>query len=226
MKQINGIDWMNSRKLIRPILLITGYSLAAAYGLVAQTQPAKTGEPKAAEIQTPAAQKYFTDVELVNQDGGKMRLYSDLLKGHTVVIIPFFATCTNVCPPMNATLRKVQQSLGGRVGKDVYLISLTVDPVNDTPARLKEYAARFHAESGWYFVTGTPENVNVALQKLGMYVPDKNDHNTIMIIGNEPTGLWKKAYALSRASDLVAIIEGVADDGKPAERNGSTPGGP
>ena len=155
-----------------------------------------------------------------------MRFYSDLLKGHTVVIIPFFATCTNVCPPMNATMRKIQQALGARVGNEVHLISITVDPVNDTPERLKEYAARFHAEPGWHFVTGKPENVNIALQKLGMYVADKNDHSTIMIIGNEPTGLWKKAYALSRASDLVTIIESVAGDGKPASRNESTPGIP
>ncbi|HEX3280990.1 MAG TPA: SCO family protein [Pyrinomonadaceae bacterium] len=209
------------RKLITFVLITIAFALLGCDRLQAQT-PVTASPP---ETQT-AASKYFTDVELVDQNGTARRFYSDLIKGHTVVIIPFFATCTNVCPPMNATMRKVQQALGSRVGKDVVLISLTVDPVNDTPLRLKEYAARFHAEPGWYFVSGNPENVNIALQKLGMKVADKNDHNTIMIIGNEPTGLWKKAYALSRASDLTAIIEGVADDGKPAARNESAPGVP
>ena len=213
------------RKLISLFFLTIGFALLGCESLKAQAQPAKTSQAKPAETQTPAL-KYFTDVELINQDGAKLRFYSDLLKGHTVVIIPFFATCTNVCPPMNATMRKIQQALGSRVGKEIYLISITVDPVNDTPERLKEYAAKFHAEPGWYFVTGKPENVNLALQKLGQYVPDKNDHSTIMIIGNEATGLWKKAFALSPASALVTIIEGVANDGKPAARNESTPGGP
>jgi len=61
------------------------------------------------------------------------------------------------------------------------------------------------------------------LEKLGQYVADKNDHSTIMTIGNEATGLWKKAFALSPASSLVTIIESVANDGKPASRNESSP---
>ena len=210
------------RKLISLFFLTIGFALLGCESLKAQAQPAKTSQAKPAETQTPAL-KYFTDVELINQDGAKLRFYSDLLKGHTVVIIPFFATCTNVCPPMNATMRKIQQALGSRVGKEIYLISITVDPVNDTPERLKEYAAKFHAEPGWYFVTGKPENVNLALEKLGQYVPDKNDHSTVMIIGNEATGLWKKAFALSPASALVTIIESVANDGKPASRTESSP---
>ena len=203
------------------VLFIIAYAWLGCANLEAQTQPADTVDPKA-ETQTTGA-KYFTDVELMDQDGTRVRFYSDLLKGRTVVIIPFFATCPNVCPPMNAIMRKIQEALGARVGKDIFLISLTVDPVNDTPARLKEYAARFHAAPGWYFISGNPENVNFALRKLGLYVPDKNDHSVLMIIGNETTGLWKKAYALSRPSDLTAAIESVADDGKPALRNNSTP---
>lgn len=188
-------------------------------GLQAQTKSSETPQPKvqnsvrvASQAESSGAQKYFTDVELVNQDGGKMRFYSDLLKGRTVVIISFFTTCTGVCPPMNATMGRIQKDLGDRVGKEVYLISITVDPVTDTPARLKEYAAKFHAKPGWYFVTGTQENVNFALNKLGQNVADKNDHKTIMIIGNEATGLWKKAFALAQAEELIKIVEGVAND--------------
>ncbi len=141
-----------------------------------------------------------------------MRFYSDLLKRRTVVIIPFFTTCTGVCPPMNRNMAKIQEALGDRLGKQVYLISITVDPVTDTPARLKEYAAKFHARPGWYFITGNPENLNFALKKLGQYVADKNDHTSIMIVGNEATGLWKKAFALAQAEELIKIVDGVADD--------------
>jgi protein SCO1/2 len=159
-----------------------------------------------------AAQKYFGDTELLDQDGNKFRFYSDLLKGHTVVINVFFSTCTSVCPPMTRTLARVQQLLGDRVGRDIVMLSISVDPTTDTPERLKQYATRFHAAPGWHFLTGTSENVTAALKKLGQYVSDKNDHSTVLFIGNEPTGLWKKAYALSKPEELAKIVEAVSTD--------------
>src|SRR5688500_11101361 len=101
-------------------------------------QPPKTEEPT-------AAAKYFSDVELLTQDGRKVKFYSDVLKGKTVVVNAFFTTCTSVCPPMNRNFEKIQEALGARVGRDVFLVSLTVDPEVDTPTRLKEYAKKFNA---------------------------------------------------------------------------------
>jgi protein SCO1/2 len=159
-----------------------------------------------------AAQKYFTDVELVNQDGERVRFYSDLLKNRVVVINTFFTTCTSACPPLNRNLEKVQEAFKDRIGKDLFIISISVDPETDTPARLKEYAAKFHAVPGRLFITGKKENVDFALHKLGQYVEDKNEHSTIVIIGNERTGLWKKAFGLAQADELVAIVRSVLDD--------------
>ena len=102
--------------------------------------------------------------------------------------------------------------LGDRVGKDIYLISISVDPVTDTPERLKAYGVKFKAKTGWYLLGGKKENVDWTLYKLGMFVENKNDHSTVMVIGNETTGLWKKAFALARPSELVTIIQSVADD--------------
>jgi protein SCO1/2 len=201
------------------MFLATACVLLFGEGLQTQTKSSETPHPQGqnsvpvrAQAEPASAQKYFTEVELVNQDGAKMRFYSDLLKGRTVVMIPFFTTCTGSCPPMNRNMAKIQEALGDRLGKQVYLISITVDPVTDTPARLKEYAEKFHAKPGWYFLTGTPENVNFALNKIGQYVADKNDHTSIMIIGNEATGLWKKAFALASAEELIKIVDGVAKD--------------
>src|SRR5712691_10326550 len=112
--------------------------------------------------QTPA-HKYFTDVVLINQNGEKMRFYSDLLQGKVVIINSFFATCQGSCLPMNRNLEKVQEALGDHIGKDVFIISISVDPAVDTPASLKEYATKLNAKPGWYFVTGDPENVGLAL---------------------------------------------------------------
>lgn len=159
-----------------------------------------------------AAEKYFSDVELVNQDGQKLHFYSDVLKNKIIVINTFFTTCTNVCPAMNRSFEKIQEALGDRLGKDAFLVSITVDPETDTPARLKEYGNRFHARPGWMFLTGKKENVDWALYKLGQYVETKNDHTSIFIIGNEPKGLWKKAFGLAKADELMRIVEDVIND--------------
>ncbi|MGI8835640.1 MAG: hypothetical protein ACR2H4_03260 [Pyrinomonadaceae bacterium] len=72
-----------------------------------------------------------------------------------------------------------------------------------------------HAPDGWLFLTGSKTNVDFVLHKLGQYVADKNDHTTVMIIGNERTGLWKKAFGLARAEEVAKVVESVIND-KPA----------
>jgi len=193
----------------------------ATHNCRAQVQQAKPPAPppphdhsqmaKTSAAASPA-ENYFTDVELINQDGKKVRFYSDVLKGKTVVINAFFTTCTSVCPPMNRNMEKIQEALGNRAGRDVFLVSMTVDPEVDTPARLKEYAKKYHAGPGWVFLTGKKENLDWALYKLGQYVEDKNDHQTILIIGNEATGLWKKAFGMANVAELIQVVESVVND--------------
>lgn len=163
------------------------------------------------------AQKYFSDVKLVDQDGRTHRFYTDMLKSKTVIVNAFFTSCTSVCPPMNRNLELVQQALGDRLGRDVFIVSISVDPLTDTPPRLKAYAQRFHAKPGWTFLTGEKQNVDWALYKLGQYVESRDDHTTIIIIGNEATGLWKKAFGLAKADELIRLVNEVANDkGAPA----------
>src|SRR5690349_12301364 len=156
-------------KLILFIVLLAGAVLGQ--------EPANTQKPKPPEPASltkaddgpatkSAAEKYFSDVELIDQDGQKVRFYSDVLKNKIVAINTFFTTCTNICPPMNRNFEKIQEALGDRLGKDAFLISITVDPQTDTPPRLKEYSRRFHARPGWLFLTGKKENVDWALYKL------------------------------------------------------------
>ncbi len=188
-----------------------------AYGLAA---PAKLLElldrlaaPAAAAASTgPAAGNYFGEIPLVNQEGQTMRLYSDLIQGKTVVIDFMFTSCTGACPVMSNNFAKIQDWLGDRLGKDVHLISVSVDPVNDTPAKLKEYAARYKARPGWYFLTGTKENIDAALRKLGNYVETPEAHQNLFIIGNERSGLWKKAFGLAQPDALIPVVKSVLED--------------
>ena len=206
---------MTKRFLFAAALCLSLASAAAAQ----QQAPKPPADPHAGhgahadKSHTPtAAENYFTDVELVNQDGEKVRFYSDVLKGKTVVVNAFFTTCTSVCPPMNRSMEKIQEAFGDRVGRDVFLVSITVDPATDTPARLKEYAAKYNAGKGWTFLTGKKENLDWALYKLGQYVEQKESHKSVVIIGNEATGLWKKANGLAPADELIKVAESVVND--------------
>lgn len=223
---------VNVRTLIRPFIIcvITAASLNfSSSRIAAQSESPREGGPAPGvssvpqDSQTPAqsssstaeksgAEKYFTDVLLTNQNGEKMRLYSDLLKGKVVIINSFFATCPGSCLPMTRNLQKIQAALGDRVGKDVFIISISVDPSVDTPASLKDYAKKVAAGPGWYFLSGDKASVDFALRKLGQYVDNKEQHTNIFIIGNERTGLWKKAFGLAKSEELVKVVESVLND--------------
>ena len=165
------------------------------------------------ESATSPARQYFTDVTLVNQDGERLRLYSDLLKGKVVVINAFYTTCTGVCPPLNRNMLEIQKTLGDRLGQAVHLISITVDPGTDTTPRLKEYAKRYQAKPGWHFVTGKKEDVDLALYKLGYLSETKEVHSNVILMGNDRTGLWKKTFGLANVKDLLEVFESVLNDG-------------
>jgi protein SCO1/2 len=165
----------------------------------------------------PRGQSYFTDVPLVNQYGETMRLYSDVLRGKVVVIHVFFCKCNNTCPLMLATYQKLQDHLGDRLGRDVHLVSLTVDPENDGWQALGDQAARLKVHRGWYFLTGTRENVSFALRKLGQAVDRREEHSNLFIVGNERTGLWKKVQGLAPAEQIFEIVDGVIADQGPVK---------
>lgn len=227
------------RQLFRLLTLTIVALVCTALNVAAQTTGTKpaappTTQPKAQQPAAPpaaakpnapaadmraTAQKYFTDVELINQNGEKMRLYSDVLKDRVVVINAFFATCQGSCLPMNRNLEKVQAAFKERMGKDLYIISISVDPTVDTPALLKDYAKKVNATPGRLFLTGDKANVDLALRKLGQYVEQREQHTNIFIIGNERTGLWKKAFGLAQPEELVKIVESVLNDA-PATTSG------
>ena len=159
-----------------------------------------------------AGDPYLAKLSLVDQNGRRVDLYDDLIKNHTVVLNSFFASCTGSCPVMARTFLHLQNKLGDRVGTDVILVSITVDPENDTPEKLKAYAEKIGAKRGWYFLTGSREEVDAALAKLGQYAEQREMHKNIIIAGNDRTGLWKKALAIAPSEEIWKVVESVAND--------------
>jgi protein SCO1 len=159
---------------------------------------------------------YLANLPLVDQHGKTVDLYPDLVKGHTIVLHSFFARCEGSCPVMMATLQGLQKRLGDELGKTVHIVSITVDPAHDTPEVLAAYAKRVQAGPGWHFLSGTPEQVNLALRRIGQYADAPENHMNLMIVGNDSTGDWRKLHALAPARDLLeeilAVVDGKADD--------------
>jgi len=207
-------NWTRAYGLAPPAKLMNIIETVSAKAQPDEAEPDQhqAHQPAQPQQEPSPAQKYFSDVELINQHGEKLRFYSDLLKGKVVVINSFFSTCTSICPPMNRSFAKIQEALGDRLGKDVHLISLTVDPETDTPSRLKEYAEKLGAKPGWHLLTGKKENIDLALSKVGHYVAVKDDHTSIVIIGNEPKGVWTKAFGLAKAEQLIKLVEDILNE--------------
>jgi protein SCO1 len=194
------------------LLLVGTWSAVAHHDASAGRQEEQPSQLQPSQVVLSPAHRYFTDVVLVNQYGERMRLYSDLLKGKIVLINSFFTSCEGSCPVVIGNIARIQDWLGDRLGRDVHLISVSVDPVTDTPAKLKAYAEQLKAKPGWYLLTGEKQNVEWALYKLGHYVTASEDHRNIIIIGNEPTGLWKKAFGLAPLQDIIQLLDGVLQE--------------
>ncbi len=114
------------------------------------------------------------------------------------------------------TLTKMQAHFEEQMGKQLYFISISIDPEVDTSPKLKAYSRKVHAGPGWQLITGDKRNVDFALMKIGHYVDDIATHNNTLIIGNETTGLWKKAFAHAKPEALAEVISSVLyDTGEP-----------
>jgi cytochrome oxidase Cu insertion factor (SCO1/SenC/PrrC family) len=146
------------------------------------------------------------DVEVLDQEGNELHFYRDLIKDKTVAINFIFTNCTTICPPLAATFARVQKELGDKVGKDVHFISISVDPLTDTPERLKAWGAKFKAGPGWTFVTGEKEEMDKLLNALGAAVSKREDHTPAMIIGNDAKGVWTRTYGLAKTGQIVGLI--------------------
>jgi protein SCO1 len=155
-----------------------------------QTATAETPKVQAPNS-SPWGANYFPNVSLVTQDGRTVRFYDDLLKDKKVLIDFIYTRCTSICPLQTAKMAQVQKLLGPRIGRDIFIYSISLDPHYDTPERLKAYAEKFHAGPGWLFLTGTREDIDVVRYKLGER-SDKEQHGNTVRVADIARGQWMR----------------------------------
>jgi protein SCO1/2 len=153
---------------------------------------------------------YFPNVPLTTQDGATVHFYDDLLKGKSVAINVMYTSCKDECPLETARLAQLQRLLGERMGKDIFLYSITIDPKRDTPKVLKAYAEKYGVGQGWLFLTGKEEDIKLATKKLGLSrrndSASKDGHTASLMVGNEPAGLWMRNSAVDNPQFLATTI--------------------
>jgi len=155
-------------------------------------------------------EKYtIPDVVLVNQDGKKVRLQS-LLKGDTPVVVDFiYGTCTTICPVLSAGFINLQSKLA-LSGTNVRLVSITIDPENDTPKVMKEYLKRYRAKPGWDFLTGSRADIDATMKGFNAYIPDKMTHYPLNLIRNPRDGSWVRLFGIMSSREFMDEYKGVA----------------
>jgi protein SCO1/2 len=162
------------------------------------------------------AASYFPNAVLQTHEGRKVRFYDDVLKGKLVVINMMYTVCTGICPANTASMKAVQQALGPRVGRDIFMYSLSLRPEFDSPQALRDYVNQYEIGPGWTFLTGGQEDMEVIRRKLGFYDSDPtkdadiSNHTGVVRVGNVPAERWCMVPAQSSTRQIVSTILGAA----------------
>ncbi len=147
-------------------------------------------------------------VALVREDGQTVSLPEELDDGRPVVLNFVFTTCTSICPLMSQVFSQLQDRLGGERDR-VHMVSISIDPEQDTPPRLAEYARRFHAGPQWRFYTGTVQASVAAQRAFGVYRGDKMDHTPTTFLRAAPGQPWVRLDGFGSADELARELREV-----------------
>lgn len=214
---------MKSMRKSAQVLLLGAALLAAGLpARVAAQKPADSQESTSAAAPTPKwrtrtprerfAERNLPNIELTTHEGKKVRFYDDLVKDKIVILNFMYVRCDGICPITTAHLLRVQKLLGDRVGKDIFIYSITLKPEEDTPQVLARYAKAHKVRPGWTFLTGTPENIEALRRTMGFIDldpardADRTNHIGMLRFGNEPETRWAGCPAKVRPTGIVKLL--------------------
>jgi protein SCO1 len=182
-----------------------GAAVSSFSGNRRATGIAATGE----DVRALARDKRLPNVELITQDGQKVRFYDDVVKDRKAVISVMYTICDNICTPATRNLMDARALLAD-AGRDVHFVSLSLTPLSDTPAELRAYKAQFGIDDRWTFLTGTPENVERVQRALGFLTDDEGDdllsHAGSAVLVDEPRVRWGHANTLIPGRSIARMI--------------------
>jgi protein SCO1/2 len=178
------------------------------------------GQTGAAEM--PWKDGYVPNAPVIAQDGRSLLFYDDVLKGKISIISFIYTSCRDICPVVTARLSQLEEKLGDAVGRDYFFVSISIDPANDTPAKLSEYGKAFGVGSSWLFLTGKPKDIDLIRHRLGERSRALTEHRNEVLLFNGTTGEWERNSAFGDigvlASAVRAMDPGRRNEVRPIER--------
>lgn len=172
-------------------------------------QPFKASNKSSRQL---VAERNFPNVTLTTHEGRKVKFYDDLVKDKIVIFNFMYAKCEGICPGVTMNLGRVKKLLGPRIGRDIFMYSITLKPEQDTPMVLAHYAHMHHAGPGWTFLTGKPSDIERLRRAQGFTNPDpvldadSSQHIGMIRFGNEPMQWWAGCPGLANAKFIVKEI--------------------
>lgn len=187
------------------------------YGMAALTGAAIGGAVEKARAAS--AGGVIPNVEVLDQDGTSFRFYDDLVRNRAILVNFFFTSCAETCPLVTQNLREVQDLLGERMGRDVFMYSISLQPELETPAILASYAAPWDVRPGWRFLTGRAEDIERLRKAMGFASSDpawdrvKDNHTGMVRYGNDRLDRWAGTAGLGRPAWIAKAVTALADMG-------------
>ncbi len=189
---------MNVRTRLIPLFLLAA---------ILVPPPWAPGTIEAASDYKRSLERYtLPEVTLVNQEGKKVRLLELVNSGKPVVVDFIYGTCTTICPVLSAGFVNFQNKLGADSTK-AQLISISIDPDNDTPAVMKKYLKNYRAKPGWDFLSGSRKDIDKVMNAFDAYVSNKMSHYPIMFMRAPGSDQWVRIYGLIGTADFVKEYE-------------------
>lgn len=142
------------------------------------------------------------DVTLINQEGAKVQLKKLLLADQPVLVDFVYTTCTTICPILSANFTNFQRQPAAKAGA-YHLVSISIDPENDTPKAMKAYLQRYYAKPGWDFLTGSRDDIDRVLVALDAKTQSKMDHLPLILIKSPSEDRWLRIYGLLGTAELI-----------------------
>jgi protein SCO1/2 len=166
--------------------------------------------PKPGRIEMPLMSMEIPDTLLLDQNGKQVRLYSDLIKDKVVMVHFFFTRCSYVCPMQGRSLMKLKSRLGDRLGRDIFIISISRDPLYDTPEQLSKWGKLYGVGPGWTLSTGDLPVIKKLLWDFTGEEIGEGSHESQVYIGNDRTGVWTSTDGLLLTDEIVKVIDDVS----------------
>jgi len=192
-------------------LVAVAVSGLLAQGAVGRVHAHEGPHPRAsaapAEVGRAPANLRLVEAPLLDRQGRRWLFRSQVIADRVVAMTVMYTSCTTVCPVVAAIFEQVQNQLGDKLGREIFLVSVSADPATDTPDRLRRYSARYKARPGWFWLTGAAPDVTRVLDGLGAFTPEFTEHPLVVLIGDGRRGRWVRLFGFPRPEQIVAELD-------------------